>query len=277
MANSFTNSGLIIQVNGENSGTWGGYVDTNENITTLLIGGVSTQSITSGDVTPANADGTADAGKSLTFVCSGLLTGNRNLILPTKQRQFIVTNNCTGAFTLTAKTVAGTGIVVPQDGSLHLYCDGTNILKANDGTGLGLGTISTQNSNAVTITGGAITGTTFDSGSIGLTTPVNANAYGTVNVQTGTTYAPVLTDNGKTITMNNMSAQTITIPANASVAFPVGTSINLMSLGSGIVTIAITSDTLISKGSEVTLTGQYSVGNITKVATTTWLLSGDLT
>lgn len=276
MANSYTDVGLIQQANGDNSGTWGDVVDTDWDITTLLVGGVSAQSVTVADVTPANVDGVADAGKCNTFVCSGVLTGNRALILPTKPRQFIVTNNCTGAFTLTVKTAAGTGVVVPQGGSLHLYCDGTNILQANDGTGLGLGTMSTQNANAVAITGGAITGTTFNSGSIGQTTPVNANGYGTINAQTGTTYTFALTDNGSTVTANNAASQTFTIPANASVAFPIGATINLISLGAGIVTIAITSDTLVSKGGDVTLTGQYSVANITKVATTTWVLAGDL-
>ncbi len=266
MANSFTNVGLIQQVNGENSGTWGDYVDTDWDIVTLLVGGVSAQSVTVADVTPANVDGTADAGKSNTFVCSGVLTGNRALILPTKPRQFIVTNNCTGAFTLTVKTAAGTGVVVPQTGTVHLYCDGTNIVNATSGAVITVGTIA----------GTAITTSTYDGGTIGATTPVNAMAYGTVNVQSGTTYAPILTDNGKCITMNNASAQTITIPANASVVFPVGASINIASLGTGIVTIAITSDTIVSKGSKVTLTGQYSVANITKIATTTWLLAGDL-
>lgn len=277
MANSYTNVGQIQQVNGENSGTWGDFTDTNWDINALLVGGVSAQTVTIADVTPANVDGVADAGKSNSFVCSGVLTGNRALILPTKPRQFIVTNNCTGAFTLTVKTAAGTGIVVPQGGSLHLYCDGTNILKANDGTGLGLGTMSTQNANAVTISGGAVTGTTFNSGSIGLTTPVNAQAYYTINAQTGTTYTFVLTDNGTLVTASNGSAQTYTIPDNTT-AFPVGTRIDLLALGVGIVTISPAGGvTLNSKGSKVTLTGAGSPGSIIKLATNTWELVGDLT
>lgn len=261
MTNTYTNSGLIVQVNGENSGTWGGFVNTNENITTLLVGGVSTQSITVADVTPANFDGTADAGKNLTFVCSGVLTGNRNLILPTKQRQFIVTNNCTGAFTLTVKTVAGTGVIVQQTGTAHLYCDGTNIVSAT---------------SAATIVVGSIVGTSYDAGVIGATTPVQAQGYRPTNSQVGTSYTLVLTDSGQLITLNNSSPVTLTIPANASVAFPVNTEIDLASLGSGVVTLSITSDTLLSKGNKVTLTGQYSAGTLKKIATTTWLLVGDL-
>lgn len=98
----------------------------------------------------------------------------------------------------------------------------------------------------------------------------------TVNAQTGTTYGFLIGDANNTVTASNASAQTYTIPANSSVAFPLGTIINLISLGAGIVTIAITTDTLHSKASKVTLTGQYSVASITKVATTTWILGGDL-
>lgn len=128
MTNSYTNVGLIEQVDGENSNIWGDYVDTNWDIVTLLVGGISSQSVTSGDVTPANVDGVADAGKNLVFKTSGALTGNRNLILPTKNRLFCVWNTSTGLFTLTVKTAAGTGVVVPQGSKALLICDGTNIV-----------------------------------------------------------------------------------------------------------------------------------------------------
>lgn len=44
-----------------------------------------------------------------------------------------------------------------------------------------------------------------------------------INAQTGTTYQFVLSDANNCVTMNNASAQTVTLPANATVAFPVGT------------------------------------------------------
>ncbi len=262
MANTFTNVGLIQQVNGENSGTWGDFVDTDWDITTLLVGGVSTQSITVADVTPANVDGVADAGKSNTFVCSGVLTGNRALILPTKPRQFIVQNNCTGAFTLTVKTAAGTGVVVPQGGSVHVCCDGTNIVNATSGA---------------VITVGSITGTTFDNGNIGATTPVQIQGYRPVNTQTGTTYTLVLGDSGKLVTLSNAGTITLTIPLNASVAYPVGAEIDLAQLGAGQVTVAATGGvTLTSYTSLVKLAGQYAGATLKKTATDTWLLIGNL-
>lgn len=59
-----------------------------------------------------------------------------------------------------------------------------------------------------------------------------------INVQTGTSYSLLLADAGRLITLNNSSAQTVTIPLNTSIAFPTGTIISLLSLGSGLVTVA---------------------------------------
>ena len=51
------------------------------------------------------------------------------------------------------------------------------------------------------------------------------------NLQTGTSYELVLSDAGKVVEMNNASANTCNIPANASVAFPVDTRIDVYQRG----------------------------------------------
>ena len=67
----------------------------------------------------------------------------------------------------------------------------------------------------------------------------NGPAAYTLNDQTGTTYTPVLTDQYQVlITRFNASASTLTIPTNASVAFPVGTVITVLNKGAGAVTIS---------------------------------------
>jgi hypothetical protein len=119
---------------------------------------------------------------------------------------------------------------------------------------------------------GIAAGTNGANGSDGADAPTEV----TLNTQTGTTYTLVIGDGGKLVTMSNASASVLTIPANASVAFPVGTRIEVAQLGAGQVTIAITTDTLYSKGSNVKLTGQYSAASLTKLTSTTWLLVGDL-
>ena len=97
-----------------------------------------------------------------------------------------------------------------------------------------------------------------------------------INAQTWTTYWIVLADAWKMITLSNAAAITITIPANATIAMPVWTIINLEQLWAGQVTVAITTDTLNSKDSNVKLTGQYSWAYIRKVAATEWILVWDL-
>src|SRR5689334_11950484 len=54
-----------------------------------------------------------------------------------------------------------------------------------------------------------------------------------VNAQTGTTYTLVLGDAGKVVEMNNAASNTLTVPPNSSVAFPVNTVIEVFQLGAG--------------------------------------------
>jgi hypothetical protein len=103
-----------------------------------------------------------------------------------------------------------------------------------------------------------------------------------LNAQTGTTYTFVLADNGKLVTASNGSAQTYSIPTNASVAFPVGAQINIIQIGAGQVTInAVTSGTTTVASTGATaaapkLRAQYSSATLIKVATDTWYVVGDI-
>lgn len=96
------------------------------------------------------------------------------------------------------------------------------------------------------------------------------------NAQTGTTYTLVLTDAGKMVTLTNASAITLTIPTNASVAFPVNTRIDLLQYGAGQVTVGGAGVTINSSGAKLKLTGQFSGASLWKKATDTWVLIGDL-
>lgn len=62
---------------------------------------------------------------------TGILTGNRNIIVPASVQQYWCDNQTTGAFTLTVKTALGTGKVVAQGNRAILFCDGTNVLDAD--------------------------------------------------------------------------------------------------------------------------------------------------
>lgn len=99
----------------------------------------------------------------------------------------------------------------------------------------------------------------------------------TINAQTGTTYTLVLDDAGKLVTLTNSSAITLTVPTNASVAYPTGTVIALAQLGSGTVTVDPASGvTVTSLDDLVDLAGKGAAAALTKLDMNTWLLSGGL-
>lgn len=98
----------------------------------------------------------------------------------------------------------------------------------------------------------------------------------TVSGQTAN-YTAVLADADDYIRMNLAGAGTFTVPANASVAFPVGTRLYVEQRGAGVVTITPdTGVTIRSRGSVYNTGGQYAVAALVKVDTDTWVLSGDL-
>ena len=104
-----------------------------------------------------------------------------------------------------------------------------------------------------------------------------ATAMIAINAQTSTSYTAVLADDGKLVTLDNASAITVTIPPNSSVAYGIGTQINLMQLGAGQVTISAGAGvTLRSAGSKLKTSAQYAVATCCKIATDTWVVIGNL-
>lgn len=106
--------------------------------------------------------------------------------------------------------------------------------------------------------------------------------YLTTNSQTGTTYTLVLADAGKNVEMNNAAANTLTVPLNSSVAYPVGTQITIIQTGAGTTTIAPASGVTINYFSPTsaatrTIKGQWGAATLIKRATDTWVLIGNLT
>ena len=65
---------------------------------------------------------------------TGVLTGNRVIIVPATVQQYWVSNATTGAFTLTVKTSAGTGVTITQGARGIFYSDGTNVVDADTST-----------------------------------------------------------------------------------------------------------------------------------------------
>jgi len=198
----------------------------------------------------------------------------------------------TGASSLTAPQLGiigssgAAGIIGFTDGQSgnHQYAMGSGL------GGAGLFTIYDTTNSAVRMQLGADGGFTIGVPSGG------DQGVGTLNIQNGlyvagqpiyagipqnaqpNNYTMVLSDASKSILHNSASSHTYTVPANASVPYPLGTAITIVNGGAGgTITLAITSDTFqfFPSGATGSRTmAPYSQVTILKVTTTVWSLTG---
>jgi hypothetical protein len=148
---------------------------------------------------------------------------------------------------------------------------------ANGGTG------ATTAGAALTALGAAASGANTDI--TALDQDVTITATGTIaadtigyrglpqNSQTAS-YTLALADQGKMI---NTTTGGVVIPANGSVAFPIGSAISIFNNSGSNQTISITTDTLRLAGTATTgsrTLAQYGLATCVKVAATTWVISG---
>jgi hypothetical protein len=99
----------------------------------------------------------------------------------------------------------------------------------------------------------------------------------TINTQSGTSYTLVLADAGALVRCTSGSAVTVTVPLNATVAYPVGTSIEIRQAGAGQVTVSPTGGVTLNSESAMRKTAaQHRSVSLVKVATDTWDLDGSL-
>jgi hypothetical protein len=111
----------------------------------------------------------------------------------------------------------------------------------------------------------------------------SASAALAFNAQTGTTYTFVLADaDNKLVTASNASAQTYSIPTNATTAFPIGTQLNIIQIGAGQVTVSAATPattTIVSTGATAAspkCRAQYSAITLVKRDTDSWYAIGDI-
>ena len=102
----------------------------------------------------------------------------------------------------------------------------------------------------------------------------------TFNKQAGSgtqNYDLTLSDIGQSITFNSTGTWTVTIPPNSSIAFPIGSEIDVFRINTGSVTfVPGTGVTLNSKNTSRSIAARYSGASLIKFDTNTWLLVGDL-
>lgn len=133
MPSSFTPSlRLTLPADGELVGTWGQVV--NNGVTSLeeaAIAGTAVINMTDANKTLTVANGAADEARNMIVVFFGAITAQRDIIIPSVSKLYLIRNFTTGGFGLNVKTAAvGATTVVPINQNMLLYCDGTHVVPA---------------------------------------------------------------------------------------------------------------------------------------------------
>jgi hypothetical protein len=108
------------------------------------------------------------------------------------------------------------------------------------------------------------------------TTPIDFASSTLVTNAQAASYTLVLTDKDKLVEMNVASANNLTVPLNATHAFPIGSQINILQIGAGQTTIAATAGVTINATPGLKLRDRWSSATLIKRAENTWVLIGDL-
>jgi hypothetical protein len=109
--------------------TGSAFITVGYGVSTLFQFTALTKAVTSGTYT-LSASEAANTIQTYT----GALTGNVTVYFPPVVNLYIISNQCSGAFTLTIGTTLGTTVTVPANTQATLICDGTNFLNANTTT-----------------------------------------------------------------------------------------------------------------------------------------------
>jgi hypothetical protein len=106
-------------------------------------------------------------------------------------------------------------------------------------------------------------------------TPLGGNL--TIYAQQSGSYTLALSDAGKMIEVNAAGANTLTVPADGTVNFQIGTSVSVGQIGAGQTTLAPAGGvTLRGYNSNLKLAGQYAVAQLVKRAANDWWAFGNL-
>ena len=238
--------GLALPVTGSLSGTWGTTV--NNSITSLLdsaVAGTTTLS-TDADVTLTTTVDAANTSRQAILLCTGARTAIKTITAPAQSKTYTVINATTGGFSVQLVGVGPTtGVTIVNGETVQIAWNGSDFVKVNS--------------------------TTAGTDNVGyLNIPQNSQSAN---------YTLVLADSGKHIfhPSTDANARTYTIPANSSVAYPIGTAISFINMTTQVVTIAITTDTMYLVAAGTTGSRSLAIyGSATaiKMTSTTWLISG---
>lgn len=109
------------------------FVQLDEALTQQLSHSMTDANYTLADNPPVSSE----ARYNMVFVFTGALTADRNIIVPSSEKLYIVSNQTSGGHDLLIKTASGSGVYVVNSGAsspfvsadyMVLYCDGTNVV-----------------------------------------------------------------------------------------------------------------------------------------------------
>ena len=218
---SSTSSDLKLELitTGEKSGTWGTITNTNLQILEQAASGYISLAVGSGDVALSLANHATANGKNLYYKLTGTLTANRSVTMPdSAERVFIVedaTTRSSSNYTLTVKTVSGTGLVLPVGSTTVLYSDGTNITGKLQTKGY-----YTPSATYTTVNGDQVL---IDTSGSGINGPITINLPASPAIGNEVTFI----DSGNNLASNNLTvgrngsningaASNLVVSANAS-------------------------------------------------------------
>lgn len=188
-----------------------------------------------------------------------------------------------GVETDTGKAKIGNGSTAWN--SLAYSISGANgtVTSVTAGTGLSGGTITGSGTIAIDGTVATLTGIqTLTNKTLTSPTINDPKLNLAIDAQTGTAFTVTIDDNGQLVTMNNSSANTVSIPTDANVNFPIGTQITVLQIGTGQTTInAVTPATTTINSTGATsaqprLRVRYSSATCIKLAANNWVVVGDI-
>lgn len=182
--------------------------------------------------------------------------------------QYLIANSATATGLAWADSVITDGSIVNADISTSAAIDKTKIS----------GTAITA-ADTGTVTSTMIADGTIVNADISATAAIDLGKLADATIdEKSASYTLALTDKNKFIKMNvTTTANTVTVPTNASVAFPVGSQIHIIQYGSGKTQVIPVSGTVTIYATPGTyLRAQYSSATLLKCDTNIWMLMGDL-
>lgn len=243
MASTFsTYLQLELMADGEKDTTWGQITNDNLQYLERAVNGVTSSAVpdtTAGLVLDINqADLAGSDGLYKMIDCTGALTANRPVDLPSESGIWIIENSTTGGFDLTVGGLGGTDVTCKNGEVVMVYSDGTNTKLVQNSTTASpvitgsptaagatwadLGAVTTIDINGGTIDGATIGGSSAGAGTF---TALTATTSATLNTGGGTN--AVLTESGldkssgsaETFNLQNSGAGALTLQVDG-VAVP---------------------------------------------------------